>query len=203
MSLGPNSFLVAAVVVSGIGGFFDVKTGKDPETGERKEGEIPNWLTLGSLALAPLVHLVVGFKVGGMRVGLEAAGISVLGALLCAIVPFLLFRVGAGGGGDLKLFAAIGAICRPVVGIEAQFYAFLAAALIAPARLAWEGKLGKVLGNSMWLALNPLLPEKKRREIKPETLTWFRLGPAIFAGTLAAAFLHWQLPRALGNGVQP
>lgn len=198
MPLRTNHLLVAAVVVAGIGAFYDVRTGRDPETGEGKEGEIPNWLTLGSLAVAPLVHFGMGYaggggQVGGMRSGLEAAGVSVVGALLCALVPFLLWRVGAGGGGDLKLFAAIGALCRPMVGIEAQFYAFLAAALIAPARLAWEGKLFKVLGNSMWLALNPLLPKAKRRAIEPATLTWFRLGPAIFAGTAVAAFLHWEL----------
>ncbi|MBL8715395.1 MAG: prepilin peptidase [Myxococcales bacterium] len=195
MSIGPNHFLVVAVVVAGLGAFYDYRTGRDPETGEGKEGEIPNWLTLGSLALAPFAHFALGLKLGGARAGFEAAGVSVVGAFLCALVPFLLWRVGAGGGGDLKLFAAIGAICRPMVGIEAQFYAFLAAALIAPARLAWEGKLFKVLGNSMWLAINPFLPKAKRRAIEPAALTWFRLGPAIAAGTAVAAFLHWELKR--------
>jgi prepilin peptidase CpaA len=79
-----------------------------------------------------------------------------------------------------------------MVGIEAEFYAFAAAALHAPAWLAWEGRLLRTMSNSMWLAVNPLLPKARRREIKREALTWFRLGPAIFAGTLVAALLHWR-----------
>ena len=35
------------------------------------------------------------------------------------------------GGGDVKLLAAIGAICGAVVGIEAELYAFITAARAA------------------------------------------------------------------------
>jgi prepilin peptidase CpaA len=79
-----------------------------------------------------------------------------------------------------------------MVGIEAEYYAFAAAALLAPARLAWEGKLFKTLGNSLALAINPLLPKDKRREISKESMTWFRFGPAIAVGTLIATILNWR-----------
>jgi prepilin peptidase CpaA len=189
---GLNLFLAVATLVAIVGAWFDWRSGRQAEEGEGVEGEIPNELTLGALAIAPLAHFVWGYKVGGVKVGLETAGFSVAGALLCAIVPMIMWRGGAMGGGDLKLLAAIGAICRPLVGIEAEFWAFAAAAVLIPARLAWEGKLFRVLGNSLAIAVNPLLPKTKRKEISREEMTWARFGPAIALGTLLATLLHWQ-----------
>jgi prepilin peptidase CpaA len=189
---GLNLFLVFATIVAILGAWFDWRSGRQAAVGEGAEGEIPNTLTLGALAIAPLAHFVWGYRVGGSKVGLEAAGFSVAGALLCSIVPLIMWRGGAMGGGDLKLLAAIGAICRPLVGIEAEFWAFGAAAILVPARLAWEGKLFRVLGNSLAIAVNPLLPKARRKEITPEEMTWARFGPAIALGTLLATLLHWQ-----------
>jgi len=189
---GLNLFLVFATIVAILGAWFDWRSGRQATEGEGVEGEIPNTLTFGALAIAPLAHFVWGYRAHGVKVGLEAAGFSVFGALLCAIVPLIMWRGGAMGGGDLKLLAAIGAICRPLVGIEAEFWAFAAAAVLIPARLAWEGKLFRVLGNSLAIAVNPLLPKARRREIAPEEMTWARFGPAIALGTLLATILHWQ-----------
>jgi prepilin peptidase CpaA len=97
---------------------------------------------------------------------------------------------GGMGGGDLKLFAALGALCQPMIGIEAEMYAFVAAALIAPARLAYEGRLFAVLKNSFALLLNPLRSAKNKRVVPPEMMTWFRLGPAVFVGMLATLVVH-------------
>jgi prepilin peptidase CpaA len=52
------------------------------------------------------------------------------------------------GGGDLKLFAAIGALLQPLLGIEAEAYALFTAAIIALANLAYRGSLFRVLGSS-------------------------------------------------------
>lgn len=190
--MGWNFFLVFATVVAIAGAVFDWRSGRKATEGEGVEGEIPNSLTFGALAIAPIAHFLWGTKIGGARVGLEAAGFSVAGALTCALVPLLLWRAGAMGGGDLKLLAAVGAIVRPLVGIEAEFWAFAAAAVIAPARMAWEGKLFRTLGNSLAIAVNPFLPKAKRKEITREEMTWFRFGPAIAVGTLIASILHWQ-----------
>jgi prepilin peptidase CpaA len=179
--LGASYFLGFAVLVAAIAAAFDWRT-----------GHIPNWVTLVPLGLAPLAH--AGVFIVNDRAGqaLAAGGFSVLGAALCALVPVFLYRAGGLGGGDVKLFAAIGAICRPMIGIEAQFYGFIAAALFAPARLAYEGKLLKVLANTVALVANPFLPKERRREITPEMLTWQGLGPAIFVGTCATALMHWR-----------
>src|SRR5438128_2263359 len=92
---------------------------------------------------------------------------------LIAIAGFKVF------GGDVKLLAAVGAVLRPQVGIEAEFYAILAAAIFALGRFAFEGKLFKILGNTLTIAINPFLPEAKRRKISPEMMTQMRFGPAI------------------------
>jgi hypothetical protein len=94
------------------------------------------------------------------------------------------------------MFAADGALCHPMLGIEAQLYSMVIAAVIAPARLAYEGKLFSVLSRSLAVVINPLRPKAKRRQLPGEALTWFRLGPAIFLGTVTvtAANLFTVLP---------
>jgi prepilin peptidase CpaA len=179
-----ESFLLAAVVVSALAAIWDVR-----------RGIIPNWLTLGVLVGAPLWHAARALSMHEGREGaLAEAGYSVLGAIVCAIVPLVLYRQSALGGGDVKLFAALGALCQITIGFEALTYAFIAAVLIAPARLAYEGKLLSTLKNAVLLLGNAFLPKAKRRELAPELMTWFRMGPAIFVGVVLATVLHWRGP---------
>lgn len=186
---GAPYFLVVAVLVAAIAAAFDLRKRDTPG-----QGEIPNLATLGPLALAPFAHAIAGYTTGGFDAAIQAAGFSVLGAAACSIVPYALWRAGGMGGGDVKLLAALGALMRPLLGIEAEFYACLAAALFALAKLAYDGKLFRVLGNTVSLALNPFLPRDRRRRIDPEQMTWMRFGPGIFAGTAVTAFLHWRHP---------
>jgi prepilin peptidase CpaA len=171
-----------AIAVSAIGAAYDWRT-----------GHIPNWLTLGALAVGIVGHGFLGASLTGKPIdGLSGAGYAVLGAAVCAAIPLFLYRMGAIGGGDVKLLAAIGAILRPMMGVEAELYGFVAAAIAAPGWLAYHGKLGAVLGNTIALVKNPFLPEERRRDIPPEMLTSVRFGPAIFVGTCGAAMMHWS-----------
>jgi len=176
-------FLAAAAIIAAIAAASDLRT-----------GEIPNWVTFGPLLMAPIAHVVgalVKHRTGHDAFVIEG-GSSLLGAVVCSIVPLVLYRQEAIGGGDVKLLACIGALLQPRLGIEAEMYSFFAAGLIAPAFLAYEGKLFRTLKNTALLALNPLLPKKKRQPIEPALLTWFRFGPAIFIGTFLTAYLHWR-----------
>jgi hypothetical protein len=47
-----------------------------------------------------------------------------------------------------------------------------------------------VLGGSFALLLNPFRNQEKRKAAPPETLVWFRLGPAIFAGSVLSLCVH-------------
>jgi prepilin peptidase CpaA len=62
--------------------------------------------------------------------------------------------------------------------------------MVAPFWLAYEGKLFRTVSNAAFLLANPMLPKDRRRKLDPETLSWFRMGPAIFLGTLITAYLH-------------
>ena len=76
-------------------------------------------------------------------------------------------------------------------GIEAQMYGFFAGAILAPAGLAYQGKLFSTIKNAFSIGANIFLPKTKQRTIDATALTWFKLGPAIFLGVMCAAYLHW------------
>jgi prepilin peptidase CpaA len=148
-----------------------------------RTGEIPNWLTLPPLAAAPVIYACLW--------GTPGLVASLVGLLACGLVPFILFRKDAIGGGDVKLLAAIGAVGGLYLGIEAQLFAFLVAAGFAIAALTWQGSLRATVTTSFRLLVNPLLPRARRRPIDRRGLTSIRLGPAILVGTLIAA---WGAP---------
>lgn len=156
--------VVSALAVAALAAFIDWKT-----------GFIPNTLTLGAL----LVGLVEQALVGTLPTGLG-------GAALAAVVPIVLHRSGALGGGDVKLFVALGAFLGPVLGLEAQLLAFLCGMGLVIVRLARAGSLSSTVRRSADVAVNLVLPASKRRPIDESALTWVRFGPAIFAGTLWA-----------------
>ncbi len=172
-------FVCLALLASGVAAVIDYK-----------QGEIPNWLTLGALGTAVVAHLFAGAVQGGLAGGATEVGWSLAGAVACGIVPLAFWLKGAFGGGDVKMLAALGAILAPTQGVEAEFYALLAGALFAPARLAWDGKLWQVAKNTVAVIVNPILPKARRRALGPEMLTAMRFGPAIFAGVAVFAFLR-------------
>lgn len=176
-----HAVFVFALLVVGIAGYFDWRTGK-----------IPNWLTFGALVLSPLLHAVrYLLDKQPLEVASMEAGYSVLGAMVAALVPLLLYRQGAMLGGDVKLCAAIGAMLGTMLGVEALMYGFVAGALLGPAQLAYRGKLFATIKNSAVIFTNAFKPKEKRQSIDESALTWFRLGPALFFGVLLTVYLHW------------
>lgn len=174
-----SPFLLFTVLVCAVAALSDFRTGL-----------IPNWLTFGALLSGVLGHLLYGSWLIDGWTGLHQSALSLAGVVLCSLAPGVMYWKGAMGGGDLKLFAAIGALCQPLVGIEIQMYALVVAAIIAPARLAYEGRLLRVMAGTLSVALNPFLPRARQRALPPEALTSFRLGPAIFAGAALSLALR-------------
>ncbi|MGB0680502.1 MAG: A24 family peptidase [Polyangiales bacterium] len=145
-------------------------------------GVIPNWLTVPAFGLG-LVATTLAALWHGSSLGWALLH-TAAGVCACALVPFLMFRQDALGGGDLKLLAAIGAWLGPLRGLELQFYAFIAAAVFALLLFAWRGELCSLLGRSLRLLITPFLPKSKRRPPAPQLLHRMRFGGAAFVAAL-------------------
>jgi prepilin peptidase CpaA len=175
-------FLLAAVVIAAVAAWTDWRT-----------GEIPNWLTYGAIGVAPLAHIFYTLAHTGQRIEAGQDGsLSLVGAVVCCVIPVGLYRANGLGGGDVKLFIALGAWLMWLNGIEAQLWSFCAAALLSPLRLAWDGKLFQTVTNAAYILVNPFLPKARRRELDRQEVSWFRMGPAIFVGTAWTAYLHMR-----------
>lgn len=151
---------------------------------DARTGRIPNWLTLPVLGLGPLLCAIIGGRASAMG--------SLIGLLLAGAVPWLLYRSTEGraiGGGDVKLFAALGALLGPIRGLEVQLTAFGLLALFALVALAYRGQLLRLLRNTWRLAINPLLPHNWRRPIEAASLTEIRMGPSIAVAVIANSTL--------------
>ena len=149
---------------------------------DARTGHIPNGLTLPPLAIAPIAYLIL--------MGPQMAAMSLLGALLCGLVPYLMFRQGAAGGGDVKLLAALGAIGGASFGIETQLFGFALAVFASLLLLAYRGRLLATLGNALFIAINAFLPRRYRREPKSEAMSSIRMGIPFFLGALLAVWLR-------------
>jgi len=157
-----------------------------------RRGEIPNWLTLPVLLLAPLSY--------GLAFGIEYALHSLAAGLLGGLVPYLLFRRRAMGGGDVKLFGALGAVMGfdLLLGVEIQLAAFVAALVVASSALAWKGALTNTLKNALVVFLGPVLPLQWRRKPCNELAAPIRMGAPVFVATVFFAAPHlllaWATP---------
>jgi prepilin peptidase CpaA len=153
-----------------------------------RTGHIPNWLTMGSIALAPVLHGAAAFAAGeNVRSALFSSALSLVGAAICALLPAGLYARNAMGGGDVKLLAAVGAICHPLLGMRAELYSFAFGGLYAIAIALTHRRLRTVIANVTAL----LVPTRRRSADGPSSSSMLavRFGPAIFAGTAVSIAL--------------
>src|SRR5262245_46803233 len=119
---------IGALIAAGIAAVTDLRTGR-----------IPNRLTLGAFAVGVIGNVVPGCRSGEPRAAAAAFTTALVAAAIGGLAPLVLWRAGALGGGDLKLFVALGAMLGPRAGLNAQFMAFLCGAVIAYTQLALRG----------------------------------------------------------------
>lgn len=104
-----------------------------------RQGMIYNWLTLP----AALMGLILSWWHGGWwGLGFSGLGLLVGGVLLLA--PFWL---GAIGGGDVKLLAAVGALAGAGFALKTALYACLVGGAWALVVMLVKGRLGQGLAN--------------------------------------------------------
>lgn len=179
--------LLGLLAATALASYFDVRTRHIPNRFLGVAGA-------AGVALHFVVYATLVREPGGDWLTLlgSAAQNIVAGVVACSLVPLLLFRFGAMGGGDVKLLAVVGAFTGPVLGAQIELYAFLLAALYAPLRLAFQGQLLRLLGNSAVLVTNAFLPKARRRPLPAELLSELCFAPAIFASSALVAVLRWS-----------
>jgi prepilin peptidase CpaA len=164
-------FYLLALAVSLVAALVDART-----------GHIPNWLSVGALALAPLTKALLSASWAPFVLAL-------LGAALGALLPWLVYRAGGMGGGDVKLFAAVGALLNPLAGLHAVTYAFVAGAAWALLILARRGRVASAFGTAARLLGSRV---SARPAPSVQEMTELRFGPIIFVGTLLAVLVSWR-----------
>lgn len=175
----PQTFCaVLGLAVAILGASFDVRSAR-----------IPNQLTIGGLAAGASARVYFGWLEAGVAGAWYGLAFAFVGAIACALVPVLCFRMGAMGGGDVKLLAALGAICGPLVGIQTQFYALSLLATFCTARLAYHGELLGFLRGAILILLSPFAKRRKPAAIAPALLS-VRAAPAILAGLIVSIALQ-------------
>lgn len=166
MLLTPLS-LGACLLVSSVAALTDLRT-----------RTIPNWLTLPVPSFALAAHSV--------SFGLEGAMLAVLGCVLCFLPAYFMFARGALGGGDVKLFAGLGALLGAREGLEIQLAAFALVALYALSLTAWRGQLRRLLGASYHATLHLIAPSRFPRQAALEQAPFeLPMGGAILLAALA------------------
>jgi prepilin peptidase CpaA len=164
----PSDLIVLATLAAGVGiaSAIDLRTRR-----------IPNPLT-GLLAATGVALAAAG--ISGLTVGASFMGL-VLG--LALLLPSHV--IGATGAGDVKLFAAAGALIGPAPIVHALFYTALAGGLLAVVVALKRQRLRRTLGGTAQLirtaAANAAGIEA------PKENNRFAYAPAIAVGTLLAA----------------
>jgi prepilin peptidase CpaA len=146
---------------------------------------MPNLVTLGGLAVGIAIHAATGLVSGGLFGALRGAGVALLGAVACGLVPFFAWKKGEMGGGDVKLFAAIGALVGPMMGFDVEARAFaLSLVVLFPYRLIRHGALGVALRN-VGIGLANLF---RARAARVPYLGGPKLPPVILGPAIGVAF---------------
>ncbi|MBP1968652.1 prepilin peptidase CpaA [Virgibacillus natechei] len=87
-----------------------------------RQHRLPNWLNVSGVLVGIIYHLVVNQLDGFIQ--------SVLGLLVAGVILLLLYIFKAVGAGDVKLFAAIGAISGVLFSLYAIMYSIIFAGII-------------------------------------------------------------------------
>lgn len=164
----PSELIVLGTLVAGVAlaAAIDLRTRRVPN---------PLTATLAALGVAFAASGISGLTVGASLTGL------VLG--LAFMLPGHLF--GATGAGDVKLFAAAGALIGPAPIVTAFFYTALAGGLLALVVAVRRQRLRQTLGGTARLISTAAA--NSSAIAGPLQNNRFAYAPAIAVGTLIAA----------------
>jgi prepilin peptidase CpaA len=161
-------FLICAFAIAAVGAVSDVRRGR-----------IPNWLTYGGAVAALAVRCVVS--------GWPGLNDGVLGLLLAGGIFYLLFLLGAMGGGDMKLMATVGAWAGIVQTVSILIVSAIAGGILAVLYMISRRQVRQTLVNSAALILHHwtsgIQPHPVLNVREPSTMR-VPFGLAVAMGTL-------------------
>jgi len=170
-----HAAVVTCLAVVGIAALCDLATRR-----------IPNVLTVGGLLIGLALHATVS--------GFKGFLFALVGAAVCAVIPIIGFARGEMGGGDVKLFAAIGALVGPSLGIDAQAFTFVVVLLVLwPYRLLRAGILRRSLVDAYSRIRAIVTRSPRPASAGPVAVAPVVLGPAILLGLALAIARHGGL----------
>jgi prepilin peptidase CpaA len=127
--------LAPLIVLLGVAAAIDARTRR-----------IPNWLTFG-LMIGGLARTAMFGSAGGMTAAL-------LGFVVGAAIPLVLFAISALGGGDVKLLAAVGIWLGPGPVFAVFLVEAMLGLVIVLVQARMEGRTKILLRNSAVIAAN-------------------------------------------------
>jgi prepilin peptidase CpaA len=178
--------LVSLLCLTGAAAIVDARTRR-----------IPNRLL--AVALLGAVIVRIGLALAALEApthravaaaSLEAIGGAALGMIGCALLPLILYRVGAMGGGDVKLLGVAGALVALGPGLELTRAAFIAAAVFGVAQLVRSGRLSTSL-QAMPALMKRLVGMRVEAPPKASSLTSMPFGPHVFIAACYLALTSW------------
>jgi prepilin peptidase CpaA len=129
--------------------------------------------------------------VGVVLASIGVSGVTLPSSLLGFAVGLLLMLpghvLGATGAGDVKLFAAAGAVLGAGRVLQAFFLVAIAGGVLALGVAWWRGRLGRTMAHTARLCGRPLATRPLIEA--PAEQNRFPYGPAIAIGSVLAAFL--------------
>lgn len=153
--------------------------------------KIPNVLTLGGILVGLALHGAVGWTDGGGKGLLYGLVRAVVGVAVCGVIPVFSYARGEMGGGDVKLFAALGALGGPVFGFDVQAFALMVLLLVVtPWRLFRHGLLRVGGRNAVRVIANWFRTKERRVACEPIKMPRVIMAPSILAGLCLAAVRH-------------
>jgi len=137
------------------------------------------------MATGVAVRAAVGSVDNGFLGAMQGGGQALLGMAAAGVVPWMMWRRGGLGAGDVKLLAALGALGGPLVGFNLQALTFACATVVLmPLRLARSGALTAIVRYGMRVLRNSVLWRRPPLELG----TLPALDPVPLAPTIAVVF---------------
>jgi Flp pilus assembly protein protease CpaA len=157
-----------------------------------KTGLIPNGVVAAGAGLGVLVQLLAVLFCDLPL--LSSLASVVLGLLVCTTLPLVLWLMGGMGGGDLKLFAAIGMCVGPSMGLTIQVWSHVIAVLVLPVYFLRTQGAQRAARNLVQLLRGALCPRERRALAPSLALSPFRFAPAILAASVLVTLLRGGAP---------